>query len=47
MNSYTNTSIIIFIFVLISLIFLLLLQILFWRFLENGNRYKAEIFNIH
>ena len=26
---------------------LLLLQILFCRFLENGNRYKAEIFNVH
>ena len=27
--------------------FFLLLQILFCRFLENGNRYKAEIFNVH
>ena len=38
MNIYTNTSI---------LIFLLLLQILFCRFLENGNRYRAEIFNVY
>ena len=34
------------IFVSISLIFLLLLQILFLRFLENDNRYRVEIFSV-
>ena len=30
-----------------SLIFILLLQILFCQFFENGNRYKVEIFRVN
>ena len=47
MNSNKNTSITIFKFVRITLIFLLLLQILFCRFLENGNRYRVDIFSVY
>ena len=53
MNTYTNNSIFICIFVWIlfilqiSLILLIPVQVLFCQFLENGNRYKAEIFNVH
>ena len=35
------------IFVKIILILLLILQKLFCRFLENGNRYRVEIFSVH
>ena len=45
MNSYTNTSIVICILVQISLIFLILVQILFCQFLENGDRCQVEVFN--
>ena len=53
MNTYKNNNIIIIIFVWIlfilqiSLIILIPVQVLFCQFLENGNRYKAEIFNVH
>ena len=30
-----------------SLIILIIVQVLFCRFLENGNRYKVEIFSVH
>ena len=47
MYSNTNTSIFICILVRINLILLLLLRILFCSFLENGKRYKVELFNVH
>ena len=47
MNSKTNTSIIIRIFVSISLIILKLVQILFYQFLENGNRYRLQTFMVN
>ena len=47
MNSYTNTSIIICILVQISLIFLILVQILFCQFLESGDGYRVEIFSVN
>ena len=47
MNTYKKNSIIICILVWISLIFLILLQILFCYFLEDGNRYRAENFSVY
>ena len=47
MNSNKNININIRIFVGISLIFLLLVQILFCQFLENDNRYRIEILSVH
>ena len=51
MNSYTKNSISILIFVRILLcnnkFIRKLVQILFWRFLENGNRYRVDFFRVH
>ena len=51
MNSNTNTSIIIPIFVGIlfckNIIVYMLVQILICQFLENGNRYEVDIFSVH
>ena len=47
MNTNTNTSIIICIFVRISLGFGKILQILFCQFLENGNIDRVEIFRVY
>ena len=47
MNSYTYTSIIVPIFVYNNIIILVLVQILICQFLENGNSYIAEDFNVN
>ena len=51
MNTYTNNSIIIPIFVRILfcniIIVYILVAILICQFLGNDNRYKVEFFNIH
>ena len=48
-NTYSNTknSIIILIFLRISLFFGIIVQTLFCQFVENGNRYKAETFSVN
>ena len=47
MNSYTINSIIILIFVRIGSTFGIIIQILSCQFLENGNRYRIEIFGVN
>ena len=47
MYSNTNNNIIILILVRISLNLGLIIQILFCQVLENGNRYKIEIFSLN
>ena len=51
MNTYTNNSIIIPIFVQILfcniIIIYIVVQILICQFLENGNRYEVDIFSVH
>ena len=51
MNTYTNSSIIILIFVRIlfckNIIVSKLVQILICQFLENGNIYEVDIFSVH
>ena len=45
--SHSNKKILILKFVRINLIFGIIIQILFCKFLENGNRYKVEIFSVN
>ena len=51
MNTYTNNSIIIPVFVRILfcniIVIYILVQILLCQFLENGNRYEVDICSVH